>query len=471
MRNRKGEIIYVGKAKILANRVRSYFRHSTLLRGHPKVRQLVREAESIEWTVVRNEDEALLLENRLINEHQPKFNILLRDDKRYLGIRGTAGERLPRLVHFRLRRDDASYYFGPFPTNGGDVFPVVDWLSRRFGLRRCQATNPDAETYRHCNDDLICTCSAPCVGRISEEEYRARFEEACDCLRGKRIDIIEELKQAMLEASRAEEYEKAGRLKETWLALKEMARLRQIGHLSTEDEKRKNAMDGLQLLAETLKLPGPPHVIECFDISNTLGKFSVASMTVAVDGIPDHRRYRIFNMEGFDGQANDPASIAQAVTRRYGRLRDEGGEMPDLVILDGGITQLRAARAALEKIGVTGIPTVGLAERLEELVLDNGEPPILLDRDSQALNVVRALRDEAHRFGITRHRKLRNKTVRESLLDEITGIGHAKKMLLLRTFGSVRELARQSEETIASVPGIGPALAKEILRALAKIGS
>lgn len=471
MRNRKGEIIYVGKAKILANRVRSYFRHSTLLRGHPKVRQLVREAESIEWTVVRNEDEALLLENRLINEHQPKFNILLRDDKRYLGIRGTAGERLPRLVHFRLRRDDASYYFGPFPTNGGDVFPVVDWLSRRFGLRRCSATNPDAETYRHCNDDLICTCSAPCVGKISEEEYRARFEEACDCLRGKRIDIIEELKQTMLEASRTEEYEKAGRLKETWLALKEMARLRQIGHLSTEDEKRKNAMDGLKLLAETLKLPGPPHVIECFDISNTLGKFSVASMTVAVDGIPDHRRYRIFNMEGFDGQANDPASIAQAVTRRYGRLRDEGGEMPDLVILDGGITQLRAARAALEKIGVTGIPTVGLAERLEELVLDNGEPPILLDRDSQALNVVRALRDEAHRFGITRHRKLRNKTVRESLLDEITGIGHAKKMLLLRTFGSVRELARQSEETIASVPGIGPALAKEILRALAKIGS
>ena len=275
----------------------------------------------------------------------------------------------------------------------------------------------------------------------------------------------------MLEASRTEEYEKAGRLKETWLALKEMARLRQIGHLSTEDEKRKNAMDGLKLLAETLKLPGPPHVIECFDISNTLGKFSVASMTVAVDGIPDHRRYRIFNMEGFDGQANDPASIAQAVTCRYGRLRDEGGEMPDLVILDGGITQLRAARAALEKIGVTGIPTVGLAERLEELVLDNGEPPILLDRDSQALNVVRALRDEAHRFGITRHRKLRNRTVRESLLDEITGIGHAKKMLLLRTFGSVRELARQSEETIASVPGIGPALAKEILRALAKIGS
>lgn len=463
MRNRKGEIIYVGKAKILANRVRSYFRHSTILHGHPKVKQLVREAESIEWTVVRNEDEALLLENRLINEHQPKYNILLRDDKRYLGIRGTASERLPRLVHFRLKKEDGSYYFGPFPTNGSDVFPVVDWLSRRFGLRRCSTSNPDAETYRHCNDDLICTCSAPCIGRVSEAEYREKFEEACDCLRGKRIDIVEELKAKMLEASASMEYEKAGKLKEVWEALKEMGRIRQIGHLSTEDEKRKNAMDGLRELADVLKLPAFPHIIECFDISNTLGKFSVASMTVAVDGIPDHRRYRIFNMEGFDGKANDPASIAQAVTRRYSRLRDEGGEFPQLIILDGGITQLRAARAALESIGVEGIPTVGLAERLEELVQDNGEPPLLLDRDSQALNVVRALRDEAHRFGITRHRKLRNKTVRESILDEITGVGHAKKMLLLRTFGSVREIARQSEETLAAVPGIGPALAKEIL--------
>ncbi|MBR3086270.1 MAG: excinuclease ABC subunit UvrC [Kiritimatiellae bacterium] len=470
MRNRKGEIIYVGKAKILANRVRSYFRHSTILRGHPKVRQLVREADSIEWTVVRSEDEALLLENRLINEHQPKYNILLRDDKRYMGIKGTAAERLPRLLNFRLRRDDGAHYFGPFPTNGGDVFPVIDWLSRRFGLRRCGTSSPDAETYRHCNDDLICTCSAPCIGRVGEEEYRRRFEDACDCLRGKRIDIVEELRQSMLAASAEMEYEKAGRLKEVWLALREMGRLRQIGHLSTEDEKRKNALDGLEALAAALNLPGPPHVIECFDISNTLGKFSVASMTVAVDGIPDHRRYRIFNIEGIEG-ANDPASIAQAVTRRYGRLRDEGSPMPDLVILDGGITQLRAARAALGALGIEGIPTVGLAERLEELVLDDGNPPILLDRDSQALNVVRALRDEAHRFGITRHRKLRNRTVRESILDDISGIGHAKKMLLLRTFGSVRELARSSEEEIAKVPGIGSALAAEILRALASLRS
>lgn len=468
MRNRKGEIIYVGKAKILANRVRSYFRHSTILRGHPKVRQLVREADSIEWTVVRTEDEALLLENRLINEHKPKFNILLRDDKRYLGIRGTAGERFPRLMHFRLEKEDGAYYFGPFPTNNGNVYPVVDWLCRRFGLRRCNVTVPDGETYRHCNDDLICTCSAPCIGKVTEERYRELFEEACDCLRGKRIDVLEELKGKMLAASEAMEYEKAGRLKEVWLALKDMAHARQVGHLSSEMEKAENAQEGVRLLAAALNLPAPPHVIECFDISNTLGKFSVASMVAAVDGVPDHRRYRIFNIEGME-EANDPASIAQAVSRRYSRLRDEGGAMPDLLIVDGGITQLRAARAALAEIGVADFPTVGLAERLEELVLDNGEPPILLDRDSQALNVVRALRDEAHRFAITRHRKLRNKTVRESLLDEIPGIGRAKKMLLLRKFGSVREISRLSEETLAAIPGIGPALARDILRATAAV--
>ena len=468
MRNRRGEIIYVGKAKILANRVRSYFRHSTILRGHPKVRQLVREADSIEWTVVRTEDEALLLENTLINEHKPKFNILLRDDKRYLGIRATAAERFPRLLAFRLRREDGSRYFGPFPTNGGDVYPVIDYLSRRFGLRRCGTSMPDAETYRHCNDDLICTCSAPCVGKVSEKEYRARFEEACDCLAGKRIDIIEEVRQKMLDASANMEYEAAGRHKAVWEALKDMAHARQIGPVASEASRREDALNGLKLLAAALNLPGPPHVIECFDISNTSGILSVASMVTAVDGIPDHRRYRIFNMQGFDGP-NDPASIAQAVTRRYGDLKESGQPMPDLIILDGGITQLRAARAALAKIGVEGVPTVGLAERLEELVLDDGSPPIFLERDSDALNVVRRLRDEAHRFAITRHRNRRNKTVRESILDDIDGIGPAKKMRLLRTFGSVHEIARQSQEALVAVPGIGEQLAGEILRALSAL--
>lgn len=467
MRDRKGTIIYVGKAKILANRVRSYFRHSTILRGHPKVRQLVREADSVEWMVVRSEDEALLLENTLINEHKPKYNILLRDDKHYLGIKGTANEKFPRLLPFRLKRDDGSYYFGPFPTNGGDVYPVIDYLQRRFGLRKCPTSIPDDETYHHCNNDQICTCSAPCIGKISEEDYHARFEEACDCLRGKRIDIMEELKQKMLQASQDMEYETAGKYKVIWQALKDMAHARQIGPVATEAMRKEDAIYGIKKLALALNLPSPPHVIECFDISNTSGILAVASMVAAVDGLPDQRRYRTFNMEGFDGP-NDPAMIAQAVTRRYSSLKETGQPMPDLIILDGGITQLRAARAALAKLGIEEIPTVGLAERLEELVMDNGEPPLLLPRDSEALKVVRRLRDEAHRFAITHHRARRNKTIRESLLDDIPGIGPSKKMLLLRTFGSVNAISKLTPERLAAVPGIGMSLADAILNALKK---
>lgn len=468
MRDRKGTIIYVGKAKILANRVRSYFRHSTFLRGHPKVRQLVRDAYSIEWTVARNEDEALLLENSLINEHQPKYNILLRDDKHYLGIRATAGEKFPRLMHFRLKRDDDSYYFGPFPTIGSNIYPLIDWLQRRFSLRRCTPLSPNAETYRHCNNDQICTCSAPCIGNISEADYRSRFEEACDCLRGKRFDIIEEIKSEMLNASQNLEYETAAHLKTIWDALREIAHTRQIGPVSTDLMRKEDALSGIKLLAAALNLPSPPHIIECFDISNTSGLLAVASMVVAVDGIPDHRRYRTFNMEGFDGP-NDPAMIAQAVTRRYSRLLREQQPLPDLVVLDGGITQLRAARAALASLGISNLPTVGLAEQMEELVLDDGNPSLFLDRESDALNVVRRLRDEAHRFAITHHRNRRNRTVRESLLDEIPGIGPAKKMLLLRSFGSVYALARASKEQIASLPGIGPELAASILQRLSQI--
>ena len=469
MRNRRGEIIYVGKAKILANRVRSYFRHSTILRGHPKVRQLVREADSIEWTVVRTEDEALLLENTLINEHKPKFNILLRDDKRYLGIRATAAERFPRLLAFRLRREDGSRYFGPFPTNGGDVYPVIDYLSRRFGLRRCGTSMPDAETYRHCNDDLICTCSAPCVGKVSEKEYRARFEEACDCLAGKRIDIIEEVRQKMLDASANMEYEAAGRHKAVWEALKDMAHARQIGPVASEASRREDALNGLKLLAAALNLPGPPHVIECFDISNTSGILSVASMVTAVDGIPDHRRYRIFNMQGFDGP-NDPASIAQAVTRRYGDLKESGQPMPDLIILDGGITQLRAARAAFRAIGVTDIPTVGLAERMEILVTDDERGDIFLPRDSQGLLVATRLRDEAHRFAITYHRSLRERTIRESALDEVPGIGSAKKMALLKRFHSTRGIAKASVEEIAAAAGVNATVAEQVRNVCMAVG-
>ncbi len=466
MRDRRGRIIYVGKAVNLKRRVGSYFRAYTMRRGDPKVRSLVNSAEDIEWIVLRSEDEALLTENELIKRHQPKYNILLKDDKRYLGIRADAREPLPRLRPCRLVRDDGAEYFGPFPTGGSHVRPVIDFLERRFGLRHCQPIRPDAETYRHCMDDVVRTCSAPCICRITADEYRRNFAEACACLRGERPLVVEEARLKMEEAARASNFELAASLRDAWLGLKEMAHKRALGPQADLDMHRADAMHGLAELQTELGLRAPPRVIECFDISNTGSVLAVASMVVAVDGLPDRRRYRHFRMRDYSGP-DDPAMIAQAVTRRYTRLRDEGQPFPDLVILDGGVTQLRAARAALAAIGVDNVPTVGLAKRFEELVVDDGRAPRLLPRDSDGLMVVTRLRDEAHRFAITYNRRLHNRTVRESALDDIPGIGPAKKMRLLREYGSVYRLARANRDELAARPGIGPELADAILRAVA----
>ena len=326
--------------------------------------------------------------------------------------------------------------------------------------------NPDAETYRHCLDDVIRTCSAPCIGRVGPDEYRRRFAEACACLRGERPLVVEEARLKMEEAARVGNYELAAAIRDAWLGLKEMAHRRAVGPQADLEMHKADAAHGLRQLQEELRLPAYPRVIECFDISNTGSVLAVASMVVAVDGLPDRRRYRHFRMRDYEGP-DDPAMIAQAVTRRYSRLRDEGQPFPDLVILDGGVTQLRAAREALAAIGVAGLPTVGLAKRFEELVTDDGRAPTLLPRDSDGLMVVTRLRDEAHRFAITYNRRLHNRTVRESALDDIPGIGPAKKMRLLKTYGSVYRLARVDRDELAAQPGIGPELADAILRAIA----
>ena len=203
-----------------------------------------------------------------------------------------------------------------------------------------------------------------------------------------------------------------------------------------------------------------PRRIECFDISTLFGTCTVSSQVCAIDGLPDRRRYRRFRIRTVEG-IDDPRSMAETLSRRY----REGRDLPDLVIVDGGITQLRAARKVLSAMGVS-IPTVGLAKRLEELVVDDGREPILLPRDSEALKVIMRIRDEAHRFAITYNRTLRNRAIRASVLDEIEGIGAAKKRLLLQRFGSAARLAKASEAELVALPGITPALAKAILERL-----
>lgn len=463
MRDRKGVIIYVGKAISLRKRVQSYFRPSTMRTAPPKLRSMVNSVADLEIVTVRNETEALLTESNLIKQYKPRYNILLRDDKRYMALKADPQAPVPRLSTCRIIRNDGASYFGPFPSSVV-VRTVQDFVEKRYGLRKCTPLQPDAESYKHCINDIIRFCSAPCIERVSREEYRQKFEEACAFLRGERLAVIEEVKALMQSASQKHDFEKAARLRDTWIALRMM--VKQRSRTQTAPEIRKSeALKGIQELQTVIGLPLPPRRIEGFDISNLFGTHSVASMVVATNGIPDKRCYRRFRIKTVEG-ADDPRSMAEVISRRYQRLRDEQGEMPALIMIDGGITQLRASRAALQALGLT-IPVIGLAKQMEEIVVDTErQQSILLPHDTAALKVLIRLRDEAHRFAVDYHRRLRNRTIRESALDEIPGVGPARKAALLSHFGSVYRLARADIAEIAAVPGIDQALAAAIHRAV-----
>ena len=463
MRDRRGVIIYVGKAKNLRRRVSSYFRAGA--QHAPKVRSMVETVYDFEFLTVRNEAESLLTEASLIKKYKPHFNILMRDDKRYLALRADPDADWPRFTCVRIVRGDGARYFGPFPSA-----PVVraakDFVEKRYGIRECDALCPDEETHRHCLADVIRTCAAPCLGKLTREAYRARFEEACAFLEGRRPEVLGEVEAKMRAAAATGDFESAARLRDTVFALKEMTKAHFVRR--SPELAKENALKGIQELADALGLAKPPHIIECVDISNLFGTHNVASLVVARDGLPDGRWYRHFKIKSFVG-ADDPRAMAEVVRRRYGPGSTLLKTSPraDLYICDGGITQLRAARALFAELGVGDIPTVGLAKQQELVVLDDGRPDVWLPRDSQALMVITRLRDEAHRFAITYHRKLRERTIRESALDTVPGIGAAKKVKLLKTFRSIYGIARAAVADIAAAAGVNAATAAEVKKVAA----
>ncbi len=454
MRNRLGKIIYIGKAVSLKKRVQSYFRESTFRKAQPKVRGLIRSIHNFDFIELKSDAEATITESRLINEYKPRYNTLLKDDKSFLMIRTYLAHPFPKFETCRIQKYDGATYFGPY-TSSSSVKAAIEFIDKRFGLRRCKPIEPDHETYRHCMDDIIRDCSAPCIGKISHDDYMARVKEACAFLRGERLRYLSELQAEMEAASKRLDFETAAGLRDMLLllrkAMKEKAKVKK-----TRATKELEAENGVVQLQMALKMDRPPIVIECFDISNISGTLAVASMVCAVDGVPVPQRYRRFRIKTVEG-ANDPAMMAEAVGRRYSRLLRENLPLPDLVLVDGGITQLRAAREVLDGLGLHNQQLAGLAKRYEEVVWDieNKEPSLFLPRDSDALIVLTNLRDEAHRFAITYHRTLRNQRIRESVLDEISGIGESKKTRLLEYFGSIARLKKATVEQIAEVPGIG----------------
>lgn len=459
LRDRRGRIIYVGKAVSLRKRVRSYFRPSALRRAEPRLRSLIRSVQDIDTLVARNEAEALLTEGRLIKEYRPRYNVSFRDDKQFLHLRIDVKEPFPKFELCRFKRNDNARYFGPY-VSAATARATLDFVEKRFGIRKCKPVRPDTSTHRHCVNDIVRHCLAPCLGRLEPGAYRAQVDEACAFLAGQRPVILSEIRERMRQAAEALDFETAAALRDADLHLRVAIRQR-ARFIVSPAMKQDMALQGIREIGAVLALDRTPHVIEGFDISNISGVHAVAAMVCFVDGRPRPQRYRRFRIRTVEG-SDDPGMMAETVRRRFLKTGSEALPEPDLVLVDGGIAQLRAAVRELHALRLTHIPVAGLAKRHEELHTLKSPTPLRLPRDSAALKILQSLRDEAHRFAIGYHRTLRQRALRDSELDRIPGIGPAKKQALLKRFGSVRRLREADEDAMAATPGIGRSLAAEI---------
>ncbi|MCD6055661.1 MAG: excinuclease subunit [Gammaproteobacteria bacterium] len=580
-------LLYVGKARNLKKRLRSYFRKEL---GSSKTTLLVSKIAAVQYTVTHSEGEALLLENTLIKEHKPRYNVLLRDDKSYPYLLISTENEYPRLDFHRGAKREKGLYFGPYPSTQA-VRESLQLLQKLFRLRQCQDSF-FRNRQRPCLQHQINRCSAPCVNYITPEDYQQDVRLAELFLSGKSHVIIDRLIQRMEAASYAKAYEQAGRYRDQIANLKilqesqhisgktgnvdivalvfeqgyacvellsirsgnvlgskpfypkipegethsailsaflsqyylniekthvlpdeiilnesiddadwiqevlsqsqhktirikstvrgERARWRELA--ITNAKQALNAFladktsfyERMESLSDVLGLAALPERIECFDISHTQGNQTVASCVVFDTQGPRKADYRRFNIEGIT-PGDDYAAMHQALKRRYTKVKQSGGSLPDLLIIDGGKGQLSKAKAVLEELQITHVMLLGIAKGptrkagFETLYLhDQLSQPILLDTHSSALHLLQQVRDEAHRFAITSHRKKRSHELTRSILDEIPGIGAKRRHDLLRQFGGLQGLKRASVEDIAKTPGISRLLAEAIFARLQK---
>lgn len=467
-RDRFGAVIYVGKATNLRKRMSQYFQASRLNRADPKQRSLINSIYDWDFFVVKNEDEALLLESRLIKEYAPQYNILLRDDKRFLLVKINLKEDFPRLDLARVHKDDGCKYFGPFP-KGSALRSTIEFFSAYFGLRSCKVKSPDENTRKHCLKRIVKDCLEPCNGKISREQYHQHVEKMLDLLNGNSKSIIRELEEKMLEASKQKQFEKAARFRDVIANIKAVFadKNRSFRYATIPSASGSEAVENLQKI---IKMPRPPKLIECFDISNISGSLAVASMVCFENGHATKNKYRRFKIREVD-QIDDFAMMREVIKRHYLRRIQEGKTLPDLLMVDGGKGQLSSAIKVLKEINCPPLAVIGLAKKNEEIFLPNQSEAIVLDRHLPALRLLQAIRDEAHRFAIGYHRKLRMQRLQESLLDDIPGIGTKRKKLILQHFGSIRKLRQaNAKEIMRKVPGAGIIFAERIVEFLYKKG-
>ena len=465
-----GTVIYVGKAKDLKRRVSQYFRPPEQL--DRKTRALVEHIADLHYTVVETEEDALLLENNLIKQLQPHYNILLKDDKTYPWI-CIRKEPFPRVMLTRRYIQDGSQYYGPY-ASVQHARRLLDLMGSLYKLRICaHPLTPEqiaAGKVRCCLNYHLDKCAGPCEGLFSEAEYSAQIDEIRQILSGRTRQVMGACREKMQTAAAELRFEDAQEWKER-LALLEAHHEREkaVGHgildmetykllkeksLPRRIEKSEKVIAQLQ---KDLGMTVPPRHIECFDNSNIQGTNPVASCVVFKDGLPSKRDYRHFNIKTVVG-ANDYASMKEVVNRRYSRLMAEGEDLPQLIVIDGGKGQLGFALEALMELGIADqVYIVGLAKRLEEVIVPGDPLPLFLDRNSSSLRVLMQIRDEAHRFGITHHRNRRSQTQTVSELRSIPGIGPKTEEKLLKHFKSVKRMKEASLEELTAV--VGPKLA------------
>lgn len=366
MKDRLNRIIYVGKARDLRKRLGQHFMPSRRANADLKTRALLDSVWDFEIHEVRNEPEALLLEGKLIKEFRPKYNISFRDDKRFLLVKVNLSDPIPRFQLTRLKKDDGCRYFGPF-AHAGALRSTLSWMRKRFGIRSCRTPEPGEPDYRRCLDHIIKNCSAPCIRKVSLEEYRERVLEACEFLDGESRELLEQLESEMKSAAEKLDFERAAQIRNM---LEDLRRTTKPARRFTRGSLP-SAVDpaaDLQALADALLLPGPPHIMECFDISNISTTHVVASMVCFKDGVPDKSNYRRYRIRTVAGQ-DDFASMAEVVRRRYSRILLETKEVaPDLAEFNQEPVEDAVKRAqSLDKL------KTGPLEKLETGLSENPE--------------------------------------------------------------------------------------------------
>ena len=460
MKDRLGRIIYVGKAKSLKKRVSSYFQRGRARTvSQPKIRALIEMIADLDTIEVKSEPEALLLEGKLIKQWRPRYNTDFTDDKRFLLVRVDLGEELPRFRLTRLKKEDRSRYFGPF-AHSGLLRKTLTQMRRQFGILLADGTPeklPDG-TWRLYDDVRSELYGADTI--VTAEAYLRRAEAACTFLEGKSQEWLESLRNEMVSAAGRQEFEKAAELRDIVFALeKTLAKTRNFERIDpTRPVRDDEALASLQL---ALHLSSPPVTMECFDISHISGTFVVASMVRFADGRPDKDNYRRFQIKSFIGN-DDYRAMEEVVGRRYRRLIAEGKLFPDLVVIDGGRGQIGAALKAFVALDAMPPAIIGLAKQHETIIFPDERPPLNLPLNHAGLNILQRLRDEAHRFANTYNADLRSKKIRESVLDDFSGLGEKRRAALLAHFGSIEKLRAATTAEISEVPGFGGKLAEEL---------